>query len=100
MTITGYYDDKTNFGFILRQNTINLKAEHYLIIGPYDHFGAQRGGTPILRDYQVDSVAIINTIEITYQWLDYILKNGKKPGIVQDKINFEVMGANKWRHVD
>jgi hypothetical protein len=69
-----------------------------LIIGPYDHFGAQRGGTPVLRDYTVDPVAIINTPEITYEWLAYIMRNGRRPELVKDKINYQVMGANVWKH--
>ena len=74
-------------------------ADHYLLIGPYDHFGAQRGGTAILRGYKVDSVALINTREITFEWLDYVLKGAPKPSLLKNKINFEVMGANKWKHV-
>ena len=36
--------------------------------------------------------------EIVFQWFDYALKNGGKPAILKDKINYEVMGANEWRH--
>ena len=36
--------------------------------------------------------------DVVFQWLDYVLKNGKKPEILKDKINYEVMGANEWRH--
>lgn len=100
LTVTGYYDDGqiSALHYLREHLKYNPKAEHYLIIGPYDHFGAQRGGFPVLRDYAVDSVALINTRDITFQWLDHILKGGKKPTILQDKVNFEVMGANKWAH--
>jgi putative CocE/NonD family hydrolase len=101
LSITGYYDDGqiSAMHYVKEHYKYNPKANHYLIIGPYDHFGAQRGGIPVLREYKVDSVALINTPEITFQWLDYIMKGGPKPAILKDKINFEVMGANKWRHV-
>lgn len=100
LTITGYYDDGqiSALRYLTEHLKYNPKANHYLIIGPYDHFGAQRGGVPILRDYPVDPVALISTMDITFQWFDYILKGGKKPAILQDKINYEVMGANVWRH--
>ena len=100
LTITGYYDDGqiSALRYLREHYRYNKRANHYLIIGPYDHFGAQRGGVPVLRDYPVDPVALINTREITYQWLDYILKNGKKPPILKDKINYEVMGQNEWKH--
>ncbi len=101
LTIEGYYDDGQISGlrYLQEHYKYNPQAMHYLVIGPYDHFGAQRGGTPQLRGYTVDSVALINTSELTFQWLDYILKDGKKPALLKDKINFEVMDANEWRHV-
>ena len=101
LTITGYYDDGqiSALRYLEEHYKYNKKANHYLIIGPYDHFGAQRGGVPVLRDYAVDPVALIDTREITFQWLDHILKNGKKPEILKDKINYEVMGKNEWKHV-
>ncbi|WP_342084001.1 CocE/NonD family hydrolase [Dyadobacter sp. OTU695] len=100
LTITGYYDDGqvSALEYLREHYKYNAAAEHYLIIGPYDHFGAQHGGSADLRGYKVDSIALINTREITFQWLDYILKGGKKPDLLKDKINFEVMGANTWRH--
>lgn len=100
LSITGYYDDGqiSALEYLREHYKYNPSAQHYLIIGPYDHFGAQIGGIPKLRGYEVDPDALINTREITFQWLDYILKGGKKPVLLKDKINFEVMGANKWKH--
>jgi len=100
LSVTGYYDDGqiSALHYLKEHYKYNKNADHYLIIGPYDHFGAQRGGAPVLRDYKVDPVALINTPEITYQWLEYILRGGKKPEILKDKINYEVMGANVWKH--
>ncbi|TDO23359.1 CocE/NonD family hydrolase [Pedobacter duraquae] len=100
LSITGYYDDGqiSAMHYLNEHYKYNPQANHYLIIGPYDHFGAQRGGTSVLRGYQVDSVALINTRKITFEWLDYILKDGKKPGLLKDKINYQIMGTNTWQH--
>ncbi|SEP44446.1 CocE/NonD family hydrolase [Mucilaginibacter sp. OK283] len=100
LAFDGYYDDGQTSGlYYLRQLAkYNPRADYYLVLGPYDHFGAQRGGEPVLRDYKVDSVAIINTKAITFEWFDYIMKQGKKPAIIKDRINYEVMGANRWDH--
>ena len=100
LAFDGYYDDGQTSGlYYLRQLAkYNPNADYYLVLGPYDHFGAQRGGVASLRDYKVDSVALINTKEITFQWFDYIMKHGKKPAILKDRINYEVMGANRWDH--
>jgi uncharacterized protein len=101
LQITGYFDPaQISASYYLAEHyKYDKKAEHYLIIGPYDHFGAQAAEKPMfVNGYAIDPVAAFNTPEITYQWFDYVMRGGKKPDILQDKINFEVMGANLWRH--
>ncbi|MCC9071081.1 CocE/NonD family hydrolase [Flavobacterium sp. F-65] len=100
LSFDGYYNDsQISSLYYLREHVkYNKNAEHYLIIGPYGHFGAQTGGDPILNEYKVDSIAIINTKKITYEWFNYILKGAPKPAILKDKINYEVMSANEWKH--
>jgi putative CocE/NonD family hydrolase len=79
-------------------------AEHYLIIGPYDHLIAQRGTATAAGDvetisgYKLDPAAKIDLTEVRYRWFDYTLKGGAKPAILADKINYEVAGANVWKH--
>jgi putative CocE/NonD family hydrolase len=79
-------------------------AEHYLIIGPYDHLMAQRGTATAAGDvetisgYKLDPAAKIDLTEVRYRWFDYTLKGGARPAILADKINYEVTGANVWKH--
>jgi putative CocE/NonD family hydrolase len=101
LTITGYYDDGqiSALQYLKEHYKYNSNANHYLLIGPYDHVGSQRSRKdPVLRGYPIDPVAQIDTPEITFEWLDYVMRGGKKPELLQDKINYEVMGANEWRH--
>lgn len=100
LSIDGYYNDsQISSLYYLREHVkYNKNAEHYLVIGPYGHFGAQKGGDPTINDYKVDPIAIFNTKKLTYEWFNYILKGGPKPAVLKDKINYEVMGANEWRH--
>ena len=74
----------------------NDNADHYLIIGPYDHWGAQGRPASVVRGYAIDPVAKINTQQITFQWLDYVLRGGEKPALLKDRINFQVMGTDEW----
>jgi putative CocE/NonD family hydrolase len=99
LVIDGYYNDSQNSSlYYLRElQKYNPNANQYLIIGPYSHFGAQREGEATINGYKVDANALINTKKITYQWFDYILKNGTKPEMLKDRINYQVMGANEWR---
>lgn len=99
LAIDGYYNDSQNSSiyYLKELEKYNPKANYYLIIGPYSHFGAQREGQAIINGYKVDANALINTKEITYAWFNYILKNGKKPKQLKDRINYQVMDANEWR---
>ena len=81
-------------------------AEHYLVIGPYDHVRGHSGTVGILgtstmtnlAGYDFDPVAQLDMDALRYQWFDYTLKNGPKPPMLQDKVNYQVMGANVWKH--
>jgi len=84
----------------------NPQARDYLVIGPYGHFDAQRGVVNALADtttnisgYEIDPVARIDIIaELRYPWFDWILKGGPRPRLLGDRINYEVIGANRWKH--
>lgn len=81
-------------------------AEHYLVIGPYDHFQGQRGvvdalgdTTRVIAGYEIDPVARIDIVaDLRYQWFDYVFRGGPKPALLGDKVNYEVTGANVWKH--
>ena len=100
LTTTGYYDaDQLGAMYYFNEHhKYNSKANHYLIIGPYNHYAAQSSATSEFDGYKIDSVANININEIAYQWFDYILRGGDKPKILEGKVNYQVMGANEWRH--
>lgn len=84
----------------------NPRAEQYLLIGPYDHFQAQRGVVGALGDtasaiggFRLDAVARLSIVEnLRYQWFDYVLRGGPRPTLLKDRVNWEVVNANVWRH--
>ncbi|HVI47141.1 MAG TPA: CocE/NonD family hydrolase [Chitinophaga sp.] len=100
LTTTGYYDDDQRGALYYFQEhyRYNKNPQHYLVIGPYDHPGGQSIAAGKLAGYKVDSVARIDITTLVYQWFDHILKGGSKPALLKDKVNYEVMGANEWRH--
>ena len=101
LTITGYYDDGqiSAVRYLSEHYRHNPDAEHYLVIGPYDHFGAQQPWKePELRGYTIDPVAQFDTTELTFAWFDHVFRGAQRPVILADRINYEVMGANIWRH--
>lgn len=81
------------------------QAEHYLVIGPYDHPGAQHGTVGLLgQDFgdlaglKLDPVALIDLADLRYQWFDYVFKGAPKPALLADRVNYEVTGGNIWKH--
>lgn len=101
LTTTGYYDDDQMGAryYFDQHHQYNKSANHYFLIGPYDHGGAQGHPSPSLRGYTIDSVANINISNLVFEWFDYVLKKQSKPAILKDKINYQVMGTNIWKHV-
>ncbi|WP_418637717.1 CocE/NonD family hydrolase, partial [Winogradskyella sp.] len=101
LSTTGYYDGgQLGVMYYLKEHyKYNKNAAHYLVIGPFGHLGSQYVPEKKISNYTIDSVAQINITELSFQWFDYVLKNAAKPSFLKDKINFQVMGANRWRHV-
>lgn len=100
LAIDGYYDDGQSNAVRHLRNHYRYRpdAEHYLVIGPYDHFAAQASWKPgMIRGYAIDPVAQLDTPALTFQWFDYVMKKRPKPAVLQDRINYQVMGANEWR---
>ena len=101
LSITGYYDDSQRGAMHYYSEHLKYRpdAEHYLVMGPYDHWTAQMSSNADLHGYQIDEVAQLNIRQgLAYDWFDYILKDKEKPALLKDKVNFQVMGANTWMH--
>lgn len=100
LTTTGYYDGAQigALQYYKLHTQYNKNANHYFVIGPYDHWGGQRKAAKTLMGYVIDNVANINMMDLAYQWLDYVLKDKPKPEILKDKFNYQVMGSNEWKH--
>jgi predicted acyl esterase len=76
----------------------NPRANHTLIIGPYDDAGLKRGQSPVVPGFQADAAAQVDLNDLRYQWLDHVFKGAALPLLVKDRVNYQVMGANEWRH--
>jgi uncharacterized protein len=100
LSVTGYYDDSqiSALQYVKEHFKHHKNPNHTLLIGPYDHGTTQARPGPMLRGYQLDPVARIDVPEITFQWFDHVLDGAPKPALLKDRINYQVMGANEWRH--
>lgn len=55
----GYYNGSQigSMQYVREYFKYNKHPDLYLVIGPWDHFGAQRSAAPILKGYRIDPVA-------------------------------------------
>jgi predicted acyl esterase len=53
----------------------------------------------MISGYEIDPVARIDiTAELRYPWFDWIMKGGPRPKLLEDRINYQVVGADRWKH--
>ncbi len=100
LTIAGYFSvsEPGALYYFTEHYRYNPHADHTLLIGPYDDGVIQRNPSAVLQGYKVDSAALIDVRELQYQWFDHVFKGSATPPLLMDRINYEVMGANEWRH--
>jgi len=100
LTTTGYYapSEPGDLYFFTEHHRFNPRADHTLLIGPYDDAVMQRGLSPALRGYQVDAAAQVDQRELRYRWFDHVFKGTPPPSLLTDPVNYQVMGANEWHH--
>lgn len=51
-----------------------------------------------LAGYELEPAAHLDMPELRYQWFDYVFRKGPKPALLADKVNYFVVGANRWKH--
>jgi uncharacterized protein len=76
----------------------NPRGDLSVVIGPYSHFGAQHQSDPVVVGYAIDPVARLDVYELRYAWFNHLFRGGPKPVLLKDRVNYQVMGANEWRH--
>lgn len=101
LTVTGYFDDgqQSALHYLKQHLAQRPDADHTLLIGPWDHGGSQAARKPSAHNgYAIDPVAMVDTPDITFQWMDHVFRGAPKPAILRDRVNYQVMGANAWKH--
>ena len=100
LSFAGYYGADAGALYFHREHLRNRpQADTTLLLGPYDADSIRRGTVGTLRGYAPDPVARVDLPELRYRWIDHILKGASKPSLLLDRVNYQVMGADRWRHV-
>lgn len=100
LTTTGYYasSEPGDLYYFIQHHRFNPRADHTLLIGPYDDGAMRHVPSASLRGYQLDSAALLDLHEIRFQWFDHVLKGASLPAPIKDKVNYQIMGTNEWQH--
>ncbi|HLW35514.1 MAG TPA: CocE/NonD family hydrolase [Chthoniobacterales bacterium] len=110
LTITGQYDgDELGAMTFYRDHIANsppeIRAKHFLIIGPWDHAGT-RTPTDEVAGVKFGKDAIVDLNDLHRQWYDWTMKNGTKPAFLKNQVAYYLIasgnsGANgEWKYTD
>ena len=100
LATTGYFDGAQIGALHYFREHLKQRqdADHTLLIGPYEHFTMQTGVPEQIQGYTPDPAARIDLQALRLAWFDHVLKGAAKPQLLADRVNWQVMGANQWRH--
>jgi putative CocE/NonD family hydrolase len=102
LTLTGWYDaDQPGSLFYWRGLTANApnRDRQFLIVGPWRHVEAFRGGSTKVGDSEFSPESIVDTHAIHLAFFDWCLK-AKSSRFDSPRARIYVTGANVWRSLD
>jgi putative CocE/NonD family hydrolase len=102
LSVTGFYDDDQAGALrYYRGHMAHAPAaatsRHYLVIGPWDHFGSQ-APEKVIDGLRIDDAAVLDMEQLHLQWYDFALGRGPLPALLKDKVSYFMPGADEWRY--
>lgn len=104
LTITGSYDDDQpgaleHYRLHMKYGSEAARARHHLVIGPWDHWGAnvpraEFGGL------KFGPQSLIDIPQLHLDWYAWTMQAGPKPEFLQKRVAYYVIGAEQWRYAD
>jgi uncharacterized protein len=106
LTITGQYDgDQPGALRFYREHmahaTQHAQAQHYLIIGPWDHPGTRTPQADV-GGLKFGAASLLDMNKLHKNWYDWTMKSGGKPEFLKDRVAYYVLGAGAedWRYAE
>ena len=102
LTVTGYYDDDQPGTLRYYRNYVAhapgaAVAQLHLVIGPWDHSGAQEP-TKMIEGAPIPEAAVIDMQKLHADWYDYALGRGPLPPLLHSNVAYFMLGADEWRY--
>jgi putative CocE/NonD family hydrolase len=104
LTITGHYDGDQPGAFTfytrhMKYGTPEAKANHYLIIGPWDHPGTRTPKADV-GGLKFGPASVLDLNKLHTEWYDWAMKGGAKPEFLKKRVAYYVVGAEEWKYAD
>jgi hypothetical protein len=104
LTITGHYDGDQPGAFTfykrhMQYGTAEAKANHYLIIGPWDHAGTRTPKAEV-GGLKFGAASVLDLNKLHTEWYDWAMKGGAKPEFLKKRVAYYVVGADEWKYAD
>ena len=106
LSITGYYDGDQLGALTYYRNHQKYGdpaavANHYLIIGPWDHAGTRTPNRDV-GGLRFGEASLVDLNRLHLEWYDWTMKGGKKPEFLKKRVAYYVPGpgAEYWKYAD
>jgi hypothetical protein len=104
LTITGHYDGDQPGAFTfykrhMAYGTAEAKANHYLIVGPWDHAGT-RTPKKEMGGLKFADASVLDLNNLHAEWYAWTMKSGAKPAFLKKRVAYYLMGADEWKYAD
>ncbi|MBU1189729.1 MAG: CocE/NonD family hydrolase [Gammaproteobacteria bacterium] len=101
LTITGYYDgDQPGamqyYREHMRHGNAQAKADHYLLLGPWDHSGT-RMPRQEFGGIRFGDAMMFDAFGLDHAWYQWTMADGERPEMLKDRVTYFVAGANVWK---
>lgn len=101
LTVTGHFDgDQPGALRYVREHmehgSPSGRAQHHVLIGPWSH-GGTRAPESELGGLTFADTAALDMDRLHREWFDWVLRDGEKPALLEDRVVYYVMGADRWR---
>ena len=102
LTATGFFDDDQPgalhyYHRHLAYEQTAVAERHFLVIGPWDHFGTQRPQKTI-NGLAIPAAAVLDMNKLHADWYDWVLGRGPRPAFLKDRVAYFMMGDDEWRY--
>lgn len=102
LSLTGAYDGDqpgTLEYYRQHQKYAGRKANHYLVIGPWDHAKVRKPTQKVL-DVEFGPDSVVDMEKLHGEWFAWTMEGGPKPDFLKRNVAYYVTDAEKWRYAD